>query len=136
MIDLDFFGSDTKFHHIGLATKSIETLSPSSEVIFDPIQKVSVAFVRLNGVDLELIEPSGDDSPVTKSLESGVKLLHICYEVNDIRNAIQKCRSHGFHCIAQPVPATAFDDREIAWVYSRAYGLVELLARSGEKKDG
>ena len=130
MIEYNFFGEDARFEHIGVGVKSIRNISPNSEIFTDPIQKVSVAFISVNGMELELIEPSGDDSPIMVSLGKGVKLLHLCYTVPDVEAAIKKCRSHGFHCIARPVPAAAFEERKIAWVYSNEYGLFELLENS------
>lgn len=127
MIELDFFGQAARLDHIGIAVKSIREVSPLSETTIDPIQKVSVSFVLLNGIKLELIEPYGDNSPVTESLKKGVKILHLCYAVTDIESAINNCRKHSLHCIAPPIAATAFDGRRIAWLYSNKYGLFELL---------
>jgi len=127
MVELNCFGQEAKFHHIGIGVRSIKDVTHFSERITDPIQKVSVAFLFLNGIQVELIEPYGHDSPIRESLDKGVKFLHICYEVSDIEMAIRTCRKHGFHCISQPVPAVAFNNRKIAWVYSNQYGLYELL---------
>ncbi|MCX5695204.1 MAG: VOC family protein [Candidatus Omnitrophica bacterium] len=133
MVKLNFFGKDARFHHVGIVVKSIKEVCPSSRITIDPIQGVSVAFVSLNGVKLELIEPYSDNSPVTGSLKKGIKLLHICYAVSNIENIIKECRKFGFHCIAQPVPAAAFN-KKIAWVYSNEYGLFELLEKKDSKK--
>jgi len=131
MIEFNFFSEDARFHHLGVAVRSIKEVSPLSEPIIDPIQKVAVAFVCLNGTQLELIEPYGKQSPIARSLVKGVKLLHVCYAVPDLEAAIKTCRRYGFHCIGRPVPAVAFDDRKIAWVYSNQYGLFELLEGPG-----
>lgn len=130
MVELNFFGEYTKFDHIGIAVRSIKEVDPFSEIVTDPIQKVSVAFVLVNGIKIELIEPYGDNSPITESLKKGVKFLHLCYTVCDIEMAIKECRKHGFHCITRPMSAVAFNDRKIAWVYSNKYGLFELLEDS------
>jgi methylmalonyl-CoA/ethylmalonyl-CoA epimerase len=129
---LHFFGEKVRFHHIGLAVKSIRDVSPSSEVVVDSVQKVALAFVSVGGVKIELLEPLGEDSPVSESLKKNVKLLHICYLVPDIETAIKECRKHGFHRIARPVAAAAFKNRKIAWVYSPVYGLIELLESFGK----
>jgi methylmalonyl-CoA/ethylmalonyl-CoA epimerase len=129
---LHFFGEKARFHHIGLAVKSIRDVSPSSEVIVDSVQKVFLAFISVGGVKIELLEPSGADSPMFESLKKNVKLLHICYSVPELQTAIKECRKYGFHCIARPVPAAAFHNRKIAWVYSSVYGLIELLESPGK----
>ena len=127
-LDLNVFGNEVKFDHVGVAVPSIqEAVDADPRVVSDETQKVSVAFVKLNGLRLELIEPHGEDSPVAPSLESGRQLVHICYRVPDIDAALQRGREHGFHRIGSPTPAVAFSGRRIAWVFSRTYGLVELL---------
>jgi len=60
-------------------------------------------------------------------LKKQQSLYHLCFEVKTIEKAIEMARKHGFHCIAAPVPAKAFGSRRIAWLFSRDYGLVELL---------
>jgi len=121
------FGEGAAFHHVGLGVNSIESLSSESTPVEDPIQKVRVAFIVLNGTTIELIEPVGEDSPVRQGLEKGSKLLDLCYTVPDIDSALEHSRKFGFRCIHKPVPAVAFDNRRIAWVFSLQYGLVELL---------
>lgn len=121
------FGEGAKFHHVGLGVSAIEKLSPESTPVEDPIQKVRVAFIELNGMIVELLEPVGEDSPVRQSLEKGSKLLHLCYTVPDMDVALKHSRQFGFRCIRKPVPAVAFNNRRIAWIFSLQYGLIELL---------
>jgi methylmalonyl-CoA/ethylmalonyl-CoA epimerase len=129
VIEYAFFGTDAAFHHIGLAVRSIRAVSPSSEVFVERTQRVSLAFVLLNGIRVELLEPLGDDSPIARSLREGGKLLHLCYAVPDLDAALRLCRPAGFHRLGPPVPTTVFDNRRIVWVFSRQYGLFELLER-------
>ena len=124
---LNAFGDGAKLHHVGLGVASIEKLTQDAVTWDDPIQKVRVAFVELNGARIELVEPLGEDSPVNRSIREGVKLLHLCYEVPDLEVAMQRSQAFGFRRIQKPVPAVAFENRRIAWVFSFDYGLVELL---------
>ena len=100
MIENSFFGDGAQFHHVGVAVKSIKEVSQSSNATADPTQGVSVAFVRVHGVVLELIEPSTDDSPISADLAKGVKLLHLCFSVPDLElcqnqeRAIAHCYYH------------------------------------------
>ena len=128
----DYFGRDARFHHIGVAVKSVIDICPDCRITHDPIQGVNVAFMVMNGCPLELIEPVREDSPVSACLRKGTKLLHVCYEVDDIEIAVRKSRYYGFHVIGDPAPAAAFEQRRIAFVSSDAFGVVELLER--EKK--
>jgi len=134
--DLDVFGAEARFHHVGIAVKEISEVLPTSDPVHDPIQRVSVAFVRMNGVPVELVEPEGPQSPVQKSLAKGAKLLHICYEVPDLDDALEACSRHGFRRLSSPAPAAAFDGRQIVWVYSGDYGLFELLEGAAKEGDG
>jgi len=125
----DFFGASAKLDHVGLVVRSIRDLCPDEMTVSDPIQKVNIAFANFHDTKVELLEPHDESSPVWKSLTKGEKLLHICYEVDDLEEALQRGRQHGFHCIRRPVPAIAFDNRLIAWVYHAQFGLFELLER-------
>ena len=134
MIEVAFFGEDAKLHHIGLAVRSIENTNPSSETAVDETQRVKMAFVRLGGITIELLEPTDDDSPIARSLREGVKLLHLCYEVHDLDKALETSRPVGFHRISQPYRAPVYENRRVVWVLSQDYGLFELLERNGETR--
>jgi methylmalonyl-CoA/ethylmalonyl-CoA epimerase len=124
---IDLFGVGARFHHIGLVVDSIARVSEVAEAVTDPIQRVTVAFVELNGISVELLEPAGDDSPIHGSLKRGTKLVHLCYEVPDLEKALEHCRQHGLRQFGRSVPAVVFDERRIAWVFSSELGLFELL---------
>jgi methylmalonyl-CoA/ethylmalonyl-CoA epimerase len=113
-----------------MGVSSIRALDPSAEPVFEPSQGVHLAFLTANGVLVELIEPAGDDSPISRGLRQGVKLLHLCFEVPDLDRAIAHSRQQGFHRIRAPQAVGVFGERRIAWVFSRQYGLFELLEAS------
>jgi len=129
MVECEFFGKEAKLHHIGLAVKSIEEVCPACKPFAEQTQKVSLAFVELNGVRIELLEPLGETSPIAKSLQDGVKLLHLCYEVADLEEAVEQSRAAGFHRLTRPVPAPIFENRRIVWTFSKEFGLFELVER-------
>ncbi len=124
---LNFFGPQARFHHLGIAVRSISEACPELEQVEDPIQGVAVAFAQIDGLSIELVQPATVGSPVDANLRKGVKLIHICMEVPALDAAVTECRQHGFHRISKPVPARAFDQRRIVWVFSKTYGLFELL---------
>jgi len=129
VLECSFFGPEAAFHHIGMAVRSIRAISPSSEPTANELEGVSMAFLRLNGITIELLEPLGDSSPILSSLRSGVKLLHVCYEVPELAQAVALCRPAGFHRLGMPKPSPAFGGRRVAWVFSKQFGLFELLER-------
>jgi methylmalonyl-CoA/ethylmalonyl-CoA epimerase len=133
---------DLKLHHFGFVVSSIEKSAESfarsvaaswdRQIILDPIQKVRVAFFRApNSADplLELVEPGQPDSPVSRFLEQGGGLHHLCYEVSDLESHLKFCKSAGNIVIRQPVPAVAFGGRRIAWVVTKNKLLIEFLER-------
>lgn len=127
MIQYNFFGSAARFHHIGMAVESIRALCPDCEVCPEETQKVSLAFINFNGITVELLEPYGETSPIKRNLRDGVKLLHLCYEVPDLEKALELCRPAGFHRLGPPVPTPIFHGRKLVWVYSKHFGLFELV---------
>ena len=127
------------FHHVGVAVRHMTESIPVFERLFgykvvsgpfdDPIQNVSVCFLSRGGGDplIELVAPLGPNSPIDKTLKKGGGTYHVCYEVPDIRAAIKHMVDEGSLLIGDPVPAVAFEMREIAWLMTEADLLVELV---------
>ena len=123
----NFFGDDAEFEHAGIAVRSISDAVKGTKKTEDPIQKVKVAFMHINNIKIELIEPITEKSPITNILDKGQSLYHLCFRVPNIQKALETARKHDFHCIARPVPAKAFNENKVAWVFSKVYGLFELI---------
>jgi methylmalonyl-CoA/ethylmalonyl-CoA epimerase len=131
-----------KLHHVGIVVKDIENgiqrykamfdFVPITKVVNDPVQKVSVVLLsdsEKGSVPLELIAPLTDDSPVSKILQGNMHLYHLCFLVNDIKEALKKFRSNGAIIISGPVPADLFEGKRIAFVYTPDKYVVELLEK-------
>lgn len=129
MKSIDIFKENCRFHHIGLSVKSINSLFPEAKPVIDPIQKVKVAFINLQGVTIELLEPLDEKSPIYNNLINNNKLCHICFEVSNIDNAINNGKKKGFHVIQKPVPAVALGNRTICFLFHSDYHIIELLQR-------
>ena len=127
------------FHHIGIACRDIEATKPfyiaqgyvASETVVDSVQSVNVCFLDKDGMPrIELLSPIGEDSPVARTLEaSGVAPYHICYEVDDMTEAIKGLKSQHFILLKKPVPACAIGSRAVCFLYSKNVGLVELVEK-------
>jgi len=131
-------------HHAGFVVAAIEPSYAEAfarslgavwdgKVIHDPIQKAFVTFLRSRGEgqpQIELVAPAAPDSPVTKFLERGGGLHHLCYEVADLDRCVAEMKSLGALKAKQPKPAAAFGGRRIAWMLTREKLLVELLERA------
>lgn len=103
----------------------------TGDIIHDPIQRVRVSFLSLPGtkVQMELVEPAGEKSPVLAFLRNGGGLHHICYEVDDCDQELSAMRKRGAMIVRRPKPAVAFGGRRIAWALTSEKLLVELLDR-------
>jgi methylmalonyl-CoA/ethylmalonyl-CoA epimerase len=123
----NYFGNDTTLDHIGIAVKSIAAIHMDIISTKDDLQKVKVAFINMNGAEIELVEPLSNDSPVSKLLEKDHSFYHLCFRVKNLDEAILTSRKKGFHCIAKPVEAAAFNKKRIAWLFNKTFGLFELV---------
>jgi methylmalonyl-CoA/ethylmalonyl-CoA epimerase len=129
---IDLFGADAELDHVGMAVNRIDDVLPDGVRVTDRTQKVTVGFLDLHGLTIELIEPAAEDSPISAQLQKGVKLLHLCYRVKNLEAAIRAARAAGLFPIAPPAPAKAFEGRRIAWLFSRTMGLFELVEATSE----
>jgi methylmalonyl-CoA/ethylmalonyl-CoA epimerase len=97
----------------------------------DPTQKVRVVFLAKSDsdvVEIELIAPGSEDSPVQSMLKkSGGGAYHLCFETNDIETALSRASAQGCVVVSQPVPAVAFQGRRIAWIYTPSRQLFEIV---------
>lgn len=128
-----------KFHHIGIATNSINNTAQSYSVlgytmsgkIYDPIQNVSIAFIEKIGMPrIELVEPglTTHNCPVSKIIKNmGVSPYHICYGVDNLETAIDKLKMKKYLLLAQPIAAIAIDNKKICFLYNVEVGLIELV---------
>lgn len=127
-----------KINHLGIATKDIDEAlkfwndalgleNVRTEIVED--QKVRVAMLPLGESRIELLEPTGDDSPISKFLEKrGPGIHHIAVEVDDIRAALEQLKSRGMRLIDES-PRIGAENCLVAFVHpSSANGvLLELV---------
>lgn len=126
-----------KFHHIGIAAFSIENTAQyyieagysKTKTVIDSIQNVQICFLSKENMPLiELLAPVDEKSPVNKTIEKvGVAPYHICYEVNDIENAVAELKKKKFLPIIKVVNACAMDNKRICFLYNKNVGLIELV---------
>lgn len=129
--------SEFIFHHIGIATNSIDLTTPYyleagymiTEKIYDPLQKVNICFLCKEGNPyLELIEPASKESPINNVLlKSGVTPYHICYGVTNIYDAIESLKKKKYILLGKPIIALALDKRLICFLFNKDVGLIELI---------
>ena len=127
-----------KINHLGIATKGIDEAlkfwgnalgleNVHTETVED--QKVRVAMLPIGESRIELLEPTSEDSPITKFLEKrGGGIHHIAVEVENIEEALAKLKSEGMRLIDES-PRIGAEGCLVAFVHpSSANGvLLELV---------
>jgi len=113
-----------KLHHIGIVVQNInESLGEISNFLsFESTslptlvgsQKVNICFLKTNSVYIELIEPADPDSPIISFVKEGGGFHHLCFEVDDIQQEIDKMVENGARLVVAPVKG--FEDRLIAFL--------------------
>jgi methylmalonyl-CoA/ethylmalonyl-CoA epimerase len=133
-----------KINHLGIATRGIDEAlgfwsdalgleSVHTEVVED--QKVRVAMLPLGESRIELLEPTSDDSPISKFLDKrGGGIHHIAVEVEDIEASLKKLKEKGMRLIDEQ-PRIGAEGCLVAFVHpSSANGvLLELVQTVAEE---
>ncbi len=123
--------------HIGIAVKSIEERLKIWRDLFGlrlerieevPEQKVKVAVLPLKDIDIELLEPLGEDSTISRFIERrGEGLHHICIEVDDIEKLSAEMKSANMKLIDE-IPRIGAGGKRIMFLHPKDLGgvLIEL----------
>ncbi|MGD0586400.1 MAG: methylmalonyl-CoA epimerase [Oryzomonas sp.] len=131
----------TRINHIGIAVRSLDDALPfyrdNLGMTFAGIeevveQKVRVAMLQVGESKIELLEPTGEDSPVAKFLEkSGPGIHHLAYEVEDIEAAIAGLLADGARMIDER-PRSGAHGTRIAFVHPKSSnGVLTELCQTG-----
>ena len=93
-----------------------------------PAEKSQVAFLPLSGSEVELVQPTTDDSGIAKYLaKHGPGMHHLCLEVDDIEGMMSQLKSKGVRLINEE-PRIAADGKKYAFIHPESTSgvLVEL----------
>ncbi len=130
----------TRIDHIGIVVQSINDALKFFESALGMKldrqetpegENALVAFLPVGGSDVELVEPIGTESGLSKFMEKrGEGIHHICFEVDDIDAALARLKAHGAQLINETSRTNARGQR-YAFVHPKsAHGvLVELYER-------
>ena len=58
----------------------------------------------------------------------GCSTYHICYDVDDIEEAVEDLFEEGFKPFFMPVESVAMDNHQICYLYNMNVGLIELVS--------
>lgn len=135
---------ELRFHHVGVAVKSIAKALETyvgvlgfrqlAEPVEVPTEGVRVCFVEAPpGVRLELVEAVREDSAVGGVLErSGAGPYHLCYEVDDLDEALRRLRRRRWRPFRRfELPTHGL--RRFAFLMTPDLQLVELCEPDGSE---
>ena len=130
-----------KIHHVAVIVRDLDAalelyrdkLGLTVETVMPiPYDRVTIGFLPVGEVKVELVAPNDDTTGAAKFLESkGEGFHHICFEVPDIQAALDKLAADGL----QLIDGTARKGAEgpVAFVHPKScHGvLVELIEAPG-----
>ena len=121
--------------HVGIAVRAIEETLPFYRDILGlvPVALDDADGARIAGFDaggplVELLESAVPDSPIAKFLERrGPGIHHICFAVDNLDDALARCRAAGIRLI-DDTPRVGAEGKRIAFLHPSATGgvLIEL----------
>jgi len=129
---------DLVVDHVGIAVISITEAvehwqrvfgyQPKTEVVTNTRQKVRVIFLgKANSIDIKLIEPSDESSPIYAFARRGGGLHHLCMRCRSVEKELARLNALGLRTLSPPAPGEAFSNEPIAFLYAN-HGLnVELI---------
>jgi len=125
----------TRIAHIGIAVSSIEEILPfyrdvlgMPEAPLDDADGARIAGVAAGESLVELLEARDEGSPIAKFVaRRGPGIHHVCFAVDDIDAALDRCRAAGVRLIDE-APRLGAEGKRIAFLHpsSTAGVLVEL----------
>ncbi|MGH9443912.1 MAG: methylmalonyl-CoA epimerase [Thermoanaerobaculia bacterium] len=126
----------TKLDHVGIAVASLDgSLEIYRELGLEEdrreeveSQKVRTSFLSAGDVRIELLEPTGGDSPISNFLaRRGPGIHHLCFAVDDLDGALSHLAERGYRLL-NPVPVPGADGKRVAFLHPAAGGgvLIEL----------
>lgn len=132
-----------KIDHLGVAVRSLAEAIPlyrdqlgmefegTEEVA---AQKVRVAFFRVGESRIELLEPTGEESPIAKHIEKrGEGMHHVAYYVDDIRAAMAEAKAQGLQLLSEE-PRPGAHHTLVCFLHPKSTGgvLTELVQKNPE----
>ncbi len=125
----------TRIAHIGIAVQSLESLLPFyrdvlglPEVPLDDSDGARIVGLAAGESLVELLEADSPESPIGKFVaRRGPGIHHVCFAVDDLDAALERCRRAGIRLI-DDTPRLGADGKRIAFLHPAATGgvLVEL----------
>jgi methylmalonyl-CoA/ethylmalonyl-CoA epimerase len=129
-------------HHLGVAVTDLDAALGTYATLFGgtvehravvPEQGVEAASVLVGTGRVELLMPTGKDTPIGRFLASrGPGMHHVAYEVADVREALEELTAAGAQLI-DVEPRRGLFGLEVAFVHPDAvHGVLTEVVTSGK----
>ena len=96
----------------------------------EPDHGVTVVFIELPNIKIELLYPLGEDSPIKGFLEKNPSggIHHMCFEVDDILAARDKLKSEGARVLGNGEPKIGAHGKPVLFLHPKDFNgcLIEL----------
>jgi methylmalonyl-CoA/ethylmalonyl-CoA epimerase len=125
----------TRIAHIGIAVESLDALRAffrdvlqMPEVPLDDADGARIAGLAAGDSLVELLEAANPASPIGKFVaKRGPGIHHVCFAVDDLDQALERCRRAGVRLVDE-TPRVGAEGKRIAFLHPSATGgvLVEL----------
>jgi methylmalonyl-CoA/ethylmalonyl-CoA epimerase len=126
-----------KINHIAIVVPDIQkALAFWQEALGLPLSHVEeideqasrVAFMPTGESEVELVEPTTDDSGIARYMaKRGPGMHHICFEVKGLEEMLARLKEKGVQLI-NPEPVTGAGGKKVAFIHPKSTGgvLIEL----------
>jgi len=96
----------------------------------EPDHGATVVFIELPNTKIELLEPLGENSPITAFLERNSMggIHHVCYEVDDIIAARDRLKAEGARVLGDGEPKIGAHGKPVLFLHPKDFcgTLVEI----------
>jgi len=128
-----------KLNHVAIAVTDLKSASDVyrdtlgamvSDAVDLPEHGVTTVFVELPNTKIELLAPLGKNSPIKRFVDSNPAggVHHVCYEVDDIDDAIKKMQNKGARVLGDGKPSIGAHGKPVVFLHPKDFcgTLVEL----------
>ena len=120
-----------KLNHIAIAVPNIKEAAEQYKNIFgakvsDPVEQpdhgVTTVFIDLGNTKIELLEKLGEGSPIENFINKNPKggMHHICIEVEDINDAVQKLNDHEIAITGSGKPKIGAHGKPVVFLHPKS----------------
>ena len=118
---------DVTIAHIGVAVTDITAALAFYQDVLGATTKsvehadgAAIVALPFGDIDLELLEPRGDEGPVGRFItKRGPGIHHICFRVTDLDTALERCRDRGYRLVDDR-PRVGAHGRRIAFLHPKS----------------